>query len=253
MSTGTLSLAQVTATTVQLEWEDRSENESGFQIEYSVGGKGWKLAGSVPADHSAVRVTGLVAGQKYQFRVSAYNEVGFSSVSNAAAVKASKALAKRGLLAGETPAPIVLDIRKVKTTFSGLTKSLTPDAATDLVATPYSTSAVQLTWTDNSETELGFRVEYSLNGRVWLLAGYVGADQTGCRVTGLQKGKAYTFRVSAYNLAGVTTKSATAKAGMPKVNPTGVAPSTEEDQDTVLNVLKVKAVAPGMPAGLKVA
>ena len=123
------------------------------------------------------------------------------------------------------------------------------------MATPYSTSAVQLTWSYNSDTELGFRVEYSLNGRVWLLAGYVGADQTGCRVTGLLKGKAYTFRVSAYNLAGVTKQSATAKATMPKVNPTGPAakPYSEADQDTVLNVLKVKTAAPGLPADLKVA
>ena len=74
-------------------------------------------------------------------------------------------------------------------------------------------------------------------------------------MTGLLKGKPYQFRVSAYNLAGVTTKSATAKATMPKVNPTGVnaVPSKDADQDTILNVLKVKTVAPGMPAGLKVA
>jgi hypothetical protein len=116
---------------------------------------------------------------------------------------------------------------------------------------------VQLTWTDNSDAELGYRIEYSLNGRAWKLAGYVGADQTGCRVTGLAKGKTYTFRVSAYNLAGVTNRSATAKAATPKVPPAGdqAKPSFEKDQDTDLNVHRAKKnmAAPGLGMSLKAA
>jgi hypothetical protein len=136
-----------------------------------------------------------------------------------------------------------------------LSKDLTPDAPLDLTAVVYSLTGVQLTWTDASDSELGFKVEYSLNGRRWVNAGYVAADQTGCRVIGLQKGKQYQFRVSAYNLAGFSGRSATVKVAVPKAKPNGgfVLPSMEGDQDSVLNVVKVKDVMPGLPGNVRVA
>ena len=161
----------------------------------------------------------------------------------------------RALAAAEVPAPAVLNIRQVKSVLAGITKAMRPAAASGLTAVAYSTSAVQLVWSDNSATELGFRVEYSADGIHWMLAGYVGADQTGCRVTGLQKGRRYSFRLSAYNLAGTSVASGAAKVMMPTRTPVGDAtkPSQEADQDRTLNVLHVKAAMPGLPGDVRVA
>jgi titin len=242
-----LTLSTVSGDTIMLNWQDTTGNESGFQVEYSTDGKTWKLAGNLGANVTSCQVTGLTTGQNYRFRVSGYNEMGLSKVSNA--ISGRPLGAKKGARAGLK----ALNVDNVKTTMVGLTKSLVPDAATGLTARAYSTSAVQLTWNDNADNELGYRIEYSLNGKTWVLAGYAGADQTGCRLTNLAKGKAYTFRVTAYNLAGDAKKAATAKVILPARVAATAKPSTEDDQDTTLNVLKVKNVAPGLMASSKAA
>jgi predicted phage tail protein len=249
---GGLSVFGVSAVAVQLNWSDNSGNESGFRVEYSIDGKAWRLAGSVPADTKGVRVTGLAGGKKYYFRVSAYNELGYSRTSNVVTGKSLVLGGARGVASGAL-APTVLDIRRVKNTLTGLTRSLAPAAATGLVARAYSNSAVQLVWEDNSDSELGFKVEYSLDGKHWLLGGYVGADQTGCRVTGLRAGRSYWFRVTAYNLAGVSAVSGVARLAMPMTTVASGRPSNHPDQVGMLDVMHVKTAMPGVLGNLQVA
>ncbi len=234
-----LTIEPISGNTLRLGWTRSSRNEVGFRVEYSKGSESWKLAGNVPAGLDSVQITGLITGDHYRFRVAAYNEMGLSPFSP---VLSGKAV---GAKMGTRP-DRALDVQNVKPAIPGLAKTLRPDPATGLTARAYSTSAVQLTWTDNADNELGYRVEYSPDGRHWSLAGYIAPDQTGCRVTGLTRAKAYWFRVTAYNFAGEAPKAAVAKGTVPLRPPTGAKPSTDADQDTTLSVLRVKTVAPGL-------
>ncbi len=61
-----------------LTWADRSNNETGFRVQYSYDGSQWYAAGSCKSNVEEWVKTGLVAGRSYQFRVCAYNDEGQS-------------------------------------------------------------------------------------------------------------------------------------------------------------------------------
>jgi hypothetical protein len=62
----------VTASNIDLEWDDNSDNEQGFLIEYSTDGSNFEEAGSTSANATAFTVEGLSALTQYYFRVSAW-------------------------------------------------------------------------------------------------------------------------------------------------------------------------------------
>ncbi|MBQ9370589.1 MAG: fibronectin type III domain-containing protein, partial [Thermoguttaceae bacterium] len=155
--------------TVQMSWTDNSNNEAGFLTQYSLDGKTWKQGATLGANETSRTATGVKAGQKYYFRVAAYNEAGQSDWTT-----------------GEFEAP------------------LTPSAPSNLVFTNYSSEnkTVQMSWTDNSNNEAGFLTQYSLDGKTWKPSATLGANETSRTATGVKAGQKYYFRVAAYNEAG---------------------------------------------------
>jgi hypothetical protein len=93
-----------------------------------------------------------------------------------------------------------------------------PAAPSSLTASALSSSQIALGWNDNSDNELGFRVE-RFEGGSWNEAGTVPAAATAFTDSGLQPATAYTYRVSAYNGSGSSAPSneatATTDAGAP--------------------------------------
>ena len=102
-----------------------------------------------------------------------------------------------------------------------------PAAPSNLVATAFSTDWINLTWTDNSNNEDGFKVE-----RCPGTASYCGANPgafvqiatTGANVdyhgdTGLPAGTTYTYRVRAYNGSGNSAYSNSSTATTQSVTP----------------------------------
>ncbi len=83
-----------------------------------------------------------------------------------------------------------------------------PADPTLLVISDVKDTSMQLSWTDNSANETGFKIQQSANGA---FAGeeveiaVIGADITEFLVTGLTAGTPYWFRVYAYNAAGNST------------------------------------------------
>ena len=67
------------ATSVRLTWSDRSDNETGFEVQYRPAGGRWQTAESLPANATSADVTGLDAGGRYDFRVRSYNAAGRSA------------------------------------------------------------------------------------------------------------------------------------------------------------------------------
>ena len=82
-----------------------------------------------------------------------------------------------------------------------------PVDPTNLTATPFSSSQINLTWMDNSNNEDGFRIERSPNGTNFTQVASVGMNVTTYSDTGLAAATNYYYRVRAYNLgdSGYTT------------------------------------------------
>jgi subtilisin family serine protease len=68
-----------------------------------------------------------------------------------------------------------------------------------LKATVNSSSKITLTWTDNSSSETGFKIERSTDGATFTQIATVGANVTTYANTGLTANKTYYYRVRAYN------------------------------------------------------
>ena len=89
----------------------------------------------------------------------------------------------------------------------------TPPPPSNLTATPISSSQINLSWTDNSGNETGFKIERgtSSSGPFSQIA-TVSANVKTYQNTGLKRNTTYYYRVRAYNAAGNSEYSNTATA-----------------------------------------
>lgn len=82
-----------------------------------------------------------------------------------------------------------------------------PNAPTNVAFGEYNaaTKRVELSWSDASNNENGFYVEYSVDGgKTWLASETMDANETSRSAWGLKTGTTYQFRVAAFNTAGVS-------------------------------------------------
>lgn len=77
-----------------------------------------------------------------------------------------------------------------------------PAAPSGLSAVPLAKRKIQLTWTDNSANESGFKIERSTDSVTWSQIATVGANTTSYTNNGLKNGVTYYYRVRAYNASG---------------------------------------------------
>ena len=162
--------------TVDMAWEDLANDEIGFNIEYSLdGGDTWNKSGNTSANVASRTATGLRVGQTYEFRVRSFNAYGSS-----------------GWTYGTYVVP---------------GDSSVPSAPTDFVFGAYDADAktLEMSWTDTANNETGYRVQYSVDGgATWYSAGLYGANTESRTATSVVAGRSYTFRVAAYNGAGLS-------------------------------------------------
>ena len=178
-----LTGAPTAATSVTLSWTVNSTGETSFQVEYRPARtEEWTVfATEFPAGTTTAVITGLTVGMSHDFRVYAKHSTnGLASSSNVARVGAFGA-----------PAP-----------------------PADLAATPVGSGSVRLTWTDASEDETGFEIEYrEANPGVWRKFGTEAQpNATTIVVTGLVPETLYEFRVIAKSAAGLSTPSPASEA-----------------------------------------
>jgi hypothetical protein len=88
-----------------------------------------------------------------------------------------------------------------------------PAAPSGLAASAVSSSQINLTWTDNSTNETGFKVERGTSSSgPWTLVTTTGANATSFSNTGLSAATTYYYRVRATNGSGDSANSNTASA-----------------------------------------
>ena len=85
-------------------------------------------------------------------------------------------------------------------------------APTSLVATATTSSAIGLTWVDNSSIEDGFVLERSPDGSSWSTLATTSSDTISYYDFGLTASTSYSYRVRAFNFGAYTTYSNTATA-----------------------------------------
>ena len=163
-----LSATAVSTSQINLTWTDNSSNQDSVMIERSSDGLSFAQLGTVGANGTSYPDTGLIPGTTYYYRVRAYHSGLYSAYSDPASA----------------------------TTFAP------PAAPSNLVATAASSSQINLTWTDNSSNEDGFKLYLSTDGVNYSNIKILAANTTSYSDTGRSPGTIYYYQVLAYTNAG---------------------------------------------------
>jgi len=94
----------------------------------------------------------------------------------------------------------------------GAVAPVPPAAPSNLTATTFSSSQINLSWTDNANNENGFKVEQSTDGIAFTQIAMLASNTVSYSVTGLSASTTYQYRVVSFNDAGNSSFSNTATA-----------------------------------------
>ena len=191
-----LAATPVSYSQMSVSWTNNVVDADGFKVERAPDG------GGVPGSWTQIAVvsnatvyvdTGLTGDTVFWYRVRAFNGGGDSTYSD----------------------PV------------SATTALRPPTLS--VATASSTNQVNLTWTDNSSTEDGFKIERALDAGgspgTWGQIATVNSNVTTYSDASLMDGTKYWYRVRAYNVRGDSDYSNQANAITQLVPPSGLAAS----------------------------
>jgi hypothetical protein len=163
----------LSARSIQLEWADTSNNETGFQLERREPTTEYALIRTTAANAETFSNTGLQPGTVYFYRLRAVNRRSASPYT--------------GVARGETlPLP--------------------PTAPSALTAVAEA-RAIRLSWRDQSANETGFQVERRLRTGTYTLLASPGANATTLLDQSVAISAPYTYRVRAVNKGGSSAYS----------------------------------------------
>jgi hypothetical protein len=178
------SAATGSSTSLLLQWQDNSNNETSFVIQRQSGFSFVDFSSS-PANTAAATLVGLTPNTSYTLRVVARNGAGDSAPSN------------------------------VSTASTLPTAIAPPNPPSGLLASPAGAGTVHLSWSDNSANEDSFRIESRTGFGAFAEIAGTAANATAFDVTGLPGSTAVDFRVRARNAAGDSAYSNIASATTP--------------------------------------
>ena len=101
-------LANAYPASLDLSWQDNSDNESAFEIERSTDETVFSRIAVVPADTESYIDEGLTDGQEYFYRVRAVNQYGFTGYTNTASgIASGEVPSDPGQLQTQPPQPVI--------------------------------------------------------------------------------------------------------------------------------------------------
>ncbi|MBN1786238.1 MAG: fibronectin type III domain-containing protein, partial [Candidatus Methanofastidiosa archaeon] len=186
-----LTATTLSESSILLDWNDISDNEEGFKLYRN----GAEIA-DIPADSVSYVDTGLACSTSYTYILRAYNASGLSPVSNMAT--------------GTTE-----DCEVMPTP---------PVSPTGVSAIGISQTEVEISWTDASSDETGFRIF-----RDGTQIADIPTNMTSYTDTGLECGTVHSYYVLSYNNYGQSAPSSTADATTQECQQTTTTPPASEN------------------------
>lgn len=183
LSPSNFGLKAVSSTSISMQWTDRATGEDGYRIERKIGNGSYSIIATLPANSISYNDDTVTDGLSYSYRVRAYNNIAESNYSNEVNV-------------------------------------ITPIMAPSNLNASAGVTEINLSWTDNSSSEEGFKIERKASDGVFVSIATVAPNTTTFTDTGLQQSTSYTYRVKAFNsIAGeslpaeITIKTASDSGG----------------------------------------
>jgi hypothetical protein len=162
-----LRATPVSRSQINLSWEDRSGNETGFEITRSSSGASPRTF-RLGANTTSFSDTGLAEDTTFTYVVRAFNGIGLSEPSNEA---------------------------------SATTLNSPPSAPTSLIATAIGSNRIDLDWGPADDPD-GYEIQRSLDTLGWTSLGRRVGTATEATILGLEPETTYFFRVRAFNSGG---------------------------------------------------
>lgn len=169
----------ISATENDLTWVDKSIVEDGFAVERNVDGGSYVNIATTTANVTSYQDFTVTRGHTYKYRVRAFNSYGYSGYT------------------------FVYTITKILETPTGLS------------ATNISSTENDLSWTDNSTSEDGFKIERRLSGGTFTNIATTTVDVTSYQDMTVSSGNTYNYRIRAYTSGGNSSYSNTVTTTVP--------------------------------------
>jgi len=161
----------ISSSQVDLIWTDKATDEAGFRVERKIGATGvYSVITTLTVNVSSYSDISVAVGQNYIYRVLAFNSSGDSSYSNEASVN---------------------------------TAGVIPVAPTLLSAKALSAVQIDLSWTDNSNSEIGFYIDRKKGAAgTYTRIATLNTNVTSYSDKFLNEQTIYYYRIRAYSLSG---------------------------------------------------
>jgi fibronectin type 3 domain-containing protein len=186
----TLSVAKGQPGELVLNWQDNSNNEFAFAVFRTTAGSSYQKVTDLPPNATSFTDTGLPPNAVWTYKVRATNAGGASDFTNEAS---------------NTPLP------------------QPPSAPTGLATTVTSSTQINLSWTDTSNTSINYETAFSLfrkdPGGDFVKIATLSPNATSYSDTGLTRNTAYVYRLRAVNEGGASDWSNEANGSTPQTLP----------------------------------
>ncbi|MBC7194793.1 MAG: fibronectin type III domain-containing protein, partial [Caldisericia bacterium] len=173
---------------IDITWQDNATDETNYIVERKIEGGTFSVKATLPANTTIYSDTSVSPNTKYYYRVKAKNSFGDSGYSNEISVTTPSC---------GTP----------------------PNAPTNLTLNVISSSQINLSWSDNSDNEDGFKVERKVEGGSYSLIATLGANITSYNDTSLSPNTKYYYKIIAFNSFGQSSSNEASATTFPLGTP----------------------------------